>query len=113
MVKLAVPGLMPDSFEISVQQHELTIRDRTQVEEQANGRYHVREQRFGEFTPVIQFPTAVDADKILATLADSILTIHVPKAGCEAPADHGQNRLMEDAFGHDLLRAVCSTRHMT
>ena len=85
VVKLAVPGLMPDNFEITMQQNELTIRGRTQEEEQANARYHIREQRFGEFTRIIRFPTTVDADKIQATLADGILTIHVPKAEAAKP----------------------------
>jgi HSP20 family protein len=85
VVKLAAPGLKPDNFELLMQQNVLTIRGRTQAEEQENARYHIREQRFGEFTRVVQFPTAVDADKIQATLADGILTIRVPKAEAAKP----------------------------
>ena len=84
-MKLAAPGLKPDNFELLMQQNVLTIRGRTQAEEQENARYHIREQRFGEFTRVVQFPTAVDADKIQATLADGILTIRVPKAEAAKP----------------------------
>ncbi len=106
VVKLAAPGLKPDNFEITVQENMLTIRGRTQDEDQQDGnqagqqdgnqngsqnggkqsvRYHVREQRFGEFVRTIQFPTQIDADKIQANLAQGILTIQVPKAEAAKP----------------------------
>ena len=86
VVKLAVPGLKPDNFEITMQQNVLTIQGRTQEEEKQEGaRYHMREQRFGEFTRTIQFPTQVDPDKIQASLSNGVLTIHVPKAEAAKP----------------------------
>lgn len=106
VVKLATPGLKPDNFEITAQENNLTIRGRTQDEDQQDGnqngqqdgnqnggqgdgkqgvRYHVREQRFGEFVRTIQFPTQIDADKIQANLAQGILTIQVPKAEAAKP----------------------------
>ncbi|MFL5806807.1 MAG: Hsp20/alpha crystallin family protein [Roseiflexaceae bacterium] len=86
VVKLAVPGLKPDNFEITMQQNMLTIQGHTQEEEKQEGaRYHMREQRFGEFTRTIQFPTQVDPDKIQASLSNGILTIRVPKAEAAKP----------------------------
>ncbi|HEX9442002.1 MAG TPA: Hsp20/alpha crystallin family protein [Roseiflexaceae bacterium] len=87
VVKLAAPGLKPDNFEITAQQNMLTIQGRTQAEEQQQegARYHVREQRFGEFVRTIRFPTQVDTEKTQATLADGILTIRVPKAEAAKP----------------------------
>lgn len=106
VVKLAAPGLKSDNFEITAQENTLTIRGRTQDEDQQDGnqngqqdgnqnggqgdgkqgvRYHVREQRFGEFVRTIQFPTQIDADKIQANLAQGILTIQVPKAEAAKP----------------------------
>ena len=85
VAKLAVPGLKPDNFEITVQLNALTIRGHIQTEQQEGMRYHVQEQRFGDFNRSIQFPTAVDADKIQASLADGILTIRVPKAEVAKP----------------------------
>lgn len=63
-----------------MQQNMLLIQGHTQAEQQEGVRYHLQEQRFGDFTRTIQFPTSVDADKIQASLADGILTIRVPKA---------------------------------
>jgi HSP20 family protein len=86
VVKLAAPGLKPDNFEITMQQNMLTIQGRTQQEEkQEDARYHVREQRFGEFLRTVQFPSQVDADKIQASLSNGILTIQVPKAEAAKP----------------------------
>jgi HSP20 family protein len=85
VAKLAVPGLKPDNFEITMQQNVLLIRGHTQTEQQEGVRYHVQEQRFGDFTRTIQFPTPVDAEKIQAGLADGVLTIQVPKAEAAKP----------------------------
>ena len=87
VVKVAAPGLKPNNFEITAQQNMLTIHGRTQEEEekQEGARYHVREQRFGEFSRTIRFPTQVDAEKVQASLTNGILTIHVPKAEAAKP----------------------------
>jgi HSP20 family protein len=80
VVKLAVPGLKADNFDITMQDNELTIRGSTQAELPEGARSHLQEQRFGDFSRSVRFPVPVDADKIEARLADGILTIRVPKA---------------------------------
>jgi len=80
VVQLAAPGLKPDNFEITMQHNVLLIRGQIQKEQQEGVRYHVQEQRFGTFNRSIEFPTAVDDDKIQASLADGILTLRVPKS---------------------------------
>lgn len=85
VAKLAVPGLTPDNFEITFQQNGLRIHGHTQAEQQPGIRYHVQEQRFGDFSRTIQFPTPVDAEKVQASLSDGILTIHVPKSEAARP----------------------------
>jgi len=86
VLRLVAPGLKPENFEITAQQNVLTIQGRTEDEETQEGaRYHVREQRFGEFLRTIRFPTQVDSEKIAASLSNGILTIHVPKAEAAKP----------------------------
>jgi len=86
VVKVAMPGLKPDNFEITAQQNVLTIQGRTQDEEKQEGaRYHVQEQHFGEFLRTIRFPSQVDPDKIQASLSNGILTVRVPKAEAAKP----------------------------
>lgn len=85
VARLAVPGLKPDNFEITIQQNVLIIRGSTQAEPQEGVRYHVLEQRFGAFSRTVQFPTPVDTEHIQANLADGILTIRVPKSESARP----------------------------
>src|SRR3712207_204924 len=59
VAKLAAPGLKPDNFELTMQQNVLTISGHTQAEQQEGIRYHVQEQRFGNFNRSIQFPALV------------------------------------------------------
>ena len=85
VARLAVPGLQPDNFDITMQQNVLTISGHTQQEQIEGVQYHVREQRFGDFTRSIQFPTPVNADQIQANLADGLLSINIPKAEVAKP----------------------------
>jgi HSP20 family protein len=86
VARLAVPGLKPDDFEITMQDGVLAIRGQTRAEQQQEGtRYHIREQSYGAFDRRVQFPSTVDADKIEASLADGILTVRVPKAEAARP----------------------------
>jgi len=80
VVQLVAPGLTPDNFEITMQHNVLLIRGQIQRAQPEGVRYHVQEQRVGTFNRSIEFPTAVDADKIQAQLADGLLTLHVPKS---------------------------------
>jgi HSP20 family protein len=86
VAKLAVPGLKADDFEITMQEHTLTVSGQTREEKQdENTRYHLREHYYGAFERTVRFPGAVDAENIQAELADGILTIRVPKAAEARP----------------------------
>lgn len=81
VAQLAVPGLKPEDFEITLQDGVLRIHGETRAEEQREqGRYHVREQRAGAFDRAIRFHSAVNGEGVAASLAEGILTIRVPKA---------------------------------
>lgn len=85
VAKVAVPGLKPENFEITLERNILLIRGNLQNEQQEGIRYHVQELRFGNFARSIQFPALVDAEKIQANLSNGILTIRVPKAEAARP----------------------------
>jgi HSP20 family protein len=89
VAKLAVPGLKPDDFEITMQDSVLRVHGETRVEEQTGqeeqARYHVREQRFGTFDRVVRFPSAVDNEQVSASLSEGILTVRVPKSEAAKP----------------------------
>lgn len=86
VVKLAIPGLKAEDFDISLHENVLTVRGKTQSPESQEGMtYHLREWRSGEFSRSVQFPTAVDEEKIEAQLVDGVLTINLPKSAKAMP----------------------------
>jgi len=85
VVELAAPGLTPENFEVTMQHNALLIQGHIQAEQQEGVRYHIREQRFGDFSRSIQFPTAVEVAKAQANLANGILTIRIPKSETAKP----------------------------
>jgi HSP20 family protein len=85
VVELAAPGLKPENFDVTMQHNALLINGRIQAEQQEGVRYHILEQRFGDFSRSIQFPSAVDVDKAQANLANGVLTIRIPKSEAAKP----------------------------
>jgi len=54
----------------------LTKENEEKVEE---GRYHLKERRYGNFSRTISMPRAVDVSKIEAETKNGVLKIHLPK----------------------------------
>lgn len=92
-VTASVPGVAPDDVEITVLGDTLRIRgerrdphetgagaDGTQPQDQNQGRWLVRERRFGAFERTVSLPTAVRADAAHADFKDGVLTVTLPKA---------------------------------
>jgi HSP20 family protein len=79
------PGLTPKNFEVTMQHNALLIQGHIQAEQQEGVRYHILEQRFGDFSRSLQFPTAVEVEKAQANLADGVLTVRIPKSEAAKP----------------------------
>ena len=82
-VTAAVPGVAPDDVEITVLGDMLRIRGerREETEDQgAQGRWLIRERRFGAFERTVTLPTTVKSDAAEADFKDGVLTITLPKA---------------------------------
>ncbi|MCC6313985.1 MAG: Hsp20/alpha crystallin family protein [Thermomicrobiales bacterium] len=83
VVQASVPGVSPHDVDITVLGDRLRIRGerRGGTEEQGeNGRWILRERRFGAFERTINLPTAVKSDAAVAEFKDGVLTITLPKA---------------------------------
>jgi len=83
VVEAAIPGSAPEDVEISVTGDVVRIRAERREERQdgdQNGRFLVREQRFGAFERVLRLPTPVDAGAAQAEFQDGVLRITLPKA---------------------------------
>jgi len=85
VVRLVVPGLKPQQFDITLQENRLVIGGNIQSEHKEHVHYHLREWHPGGFRRSVKFSLPIDAANVQATLADGILTIQVPKAAVAQP----------------------------
>ncbi len=80
IVKASLPGINPDELDITFSDNILTIQGEIQAEtEEAEGKYLLRERRYGMFQRSIALPERVQADKIEAIYQDGVLTLAIPK----------------------------------
>jgi HSP20 family protein len=82
-VTASVPGVSPDQVEITVLGDRLRIRGERRDDAQErdpDGRWVLRERRFGAFERSVTLPSAVKADAATADFKEGVLTITLPKA---------------------------------
>jgi HSP20 family protein len=81
VVRLEVPGMEKDDFEIEVRGDSLIVRGEKRFEREASeGRYRVMQCAYGTFYRAIPLPSYVNADKAKATYRNGVLKIALPKA---------------------------------
>jgi len=82
IVKADIAGIDPDNIEITYTNNNLTIQgevrdEREETEEE--GKYHLRERRYGTFSRTIPMPGTVDVADIQAETKNGVLELHLPK----------------------------------
>lgn len=86
VVKASLPGVKPEDVQITIQGDALSIRgEGRQEEEHKDGRWHLRERRFGAFQRSLSLGTPVDADKAQADYEHGVLTLRLPKSEASKP----------------------------
>lgn len=86
LIRLDVPGMKKEDFDVSYQQGVLSISGERKVEEHEEKANFVRlERSFGRFYRSFTLPKEVKDTKIRATYDAGVLTIHVPKAEASRP----------------------------
>lgn len=84
VVHSELPGVSPDTVEITFEQNVLTIRGNkpSGFDPQTDGetRIFAAERVHGGFERAVRLPEFVDADRIEATFSNGLLTVTVPKA---------------------------------
>ena len=79
-VRMEVPGLDPQDFDISVVDTTLVVRgEKRMAREDLRGRYHVTECAYGRFERAITLPESVRVDKASAKYRNGVLKITLPK----------------------------------
>lgn len=75
-----LPGYKLDDLSITVVKNELMLKGERKLVEDETRTFHRRERAAGSFSRVIHLPTAVNAEKVEATIADGVLLLRLPKA---------------------------------
>ena len=82
IVKADVAGIDPENIDITYTDNNLSIKGEMTEEHEEKGeegRYHLRERRYGTFSRTISMPGSVDVDNIEAETENGVLKIHLPK----------------------------------
>jgi HSP20 family protein len=81
VVNVELPGVDPDSVEVSVEDSALMVRgERPFYRDVAEEAFHRVERRYGPFVRTLSLPQMADANAIEASFDRGVLTIEVPKA---------------------------------
>ena len=79
------PGMSADDIEVEVQEGDLILRGRKEMEEERDEEdYHVTERSYGEFYRRFTLPSSVEAEEIAAEMKDGVLIVRLPKSEREA-----------------------------
>jgi HSP20 family protein len=85
-VTAEVPGLKKENITVSYDNGVLTIAgEKKEDVKEENKKYHIFERSYGSFERTFTFPTPANADKITASVAEGILTVHLPKVAVTKP----------------------------
>ncbi len=80
IVKSTMAGVDPKNLDIAVSNDVLTVRGFREMEEEINETdFHSREIYWGAFSRSVVLPSAIDQQKVNATLKNGVLTIKLPK----------------------------------
>ncbi len=82
VIKADIAGIDPEEIEITYTNNNLTIKGQVSDEREemeAEGRYHLRERRYGTFSRTISLPGDVQAADIEAVSQNGVLELHLPK----------------------------------
>ncbi len=81
VVRLEVPGMHKEDFDIQIQDDCLVVRGEKQCEtESAHGRYRLMECAYGMFNRTLRLPAPVVIERATARYDNGVLNIALPKA---------------------------------
>jgi HSP20 family protein len=76
--KFDVPGIDPESIDVTVDRGVLSVSVKRQEERTEDGRFFLRERTAGTFTRRVYLSESVDADAIDASYHNGVLEVRVP-----------------------------------
>src|SRR5258708_32855600 len=86
VVTAEVPGVDPDTLDITVYQDTVTLRGKRDPEVVGDDVVvHRQERPHGPFARTVVLPFRVDADNVSARFANGILTLELPRPAADKP----------------------------
>jgi len=86
VVKAELPGVKAEDIDVSVTDHNLTIKGEKQASRETKKEdYYLSEVSYGSFMRSIPLPENVDADNVEANFEDGTLEVTVPKMALASP----------------------------
>ena len=80
VVRIEVPGMEKNDFDIEMHDDVLVVRGEKHLEsESGEGRYRVLQCAYGSFSRAIRLPTSIAFDQAKATYDKGVLKIELPK----------------------------------
>ncbi len=83
-VRALIPGVQAEDLEVEVLNNTVTISGEFPTVA-SEGKYLLSELPTGRFSRSITLPTALDSNKVEATLQNGVLTLRIPKAEAHRP----------------------------
>jgi len=77
--QLDVPGVKQENLEVTLENHDLSIKGSRKYEAGPNERQMLLGRSYGDFAIQYTLPETVDGERLAAHLADGVLTLRVPR----------------------------------
>ena len=78
LLRFDVPGIDPDSIEVTVDRGVLTVSVKRQEERTENDKFFVRERSMGTFTRRLYLSKNLNADAVEAAYHNGVLEVRIP-----------------------------------
>ena len=78
LLRFDVPGIDPDSIEVTVDRGVLTVSVKRQEERAENDKFFVRERSMGTFTRRLYLSKNLNADAVEAAYSNGVLEVRIP-----------------------------------
>jgi HSP20 family protein len=85
LLRFDVPGIDPDSIEVTVDRGVLTVSVKRQEERTENDKFFVRERSMGTFTRRLYLSKNLNADAVEAAYNNGVLEVRIPVLEQEKP----------------------------
>ena len=93
VLKLEVPGMKQEDFDIRVENNTLTVRGERKFEkEEKEENFHRIERRYGSFFRAFTVPNTVNTENVQASYDAGVLKIELRERRSQAEADQGRRQ---------------------